>query len=150
MENKKFKFNGHWVGISKTGLDYSRKLEKQYKEIPPYAKNEKGEFINDKSVAVLVEAEPFDIDEYIQSFKDECDIYKILEKAYLSQNISLLNQYPGGVYDDISDLPDDPFEMEDINNRANEALVELINKQNEENKDEVVEQPQEEKKDEVK
>lgn len=150
MESKKVKFNGQWVGISKTGLDYSRKLEKQFKEIPPYAKNEKGEFINDKSVAVLVEAEPFDIDEYIQSFKDECDIYKILEKAYLSQNISLLNQYPGGVYDDISDLPDDPFEMEDINNRANEVLAEMINKQNEEKKDEVVEQPQEDKKDEVK
>lgn len=46
------------TGFSKTSLDYSRKLEKRYKEVPPYAVDLEGNIINKKSVPVLVEDEP--------------------------------------------------------------------------------------------
>ena len=79
-EVSQFKFLTMWTGREKTGLDYSRKTEKRFKEVPPYAVDLDGKIINKKSVPVLVEDEPFDVDEYIQSFKDETDIYTILEK----------------------------------------------------------------------
>lgn len=122
-EEKKVEFKGQWTKTEKTGLDYSRNLEKQYKEVPPYAKDEKGKFINNSSKPILVESEPFNVDEYIQSFKDDCDIYKILEKAYLSNNIGLLNVNTGGQYVDISDLPDNPYEMENISKDVAEAMA---------------------------
>lgn len=125
MEKKKISFKGQWTETNKTGLDYSRNLEPQFKEIPPYAKDEKGKFLNESSQPILVEGEPFDVDEYIQSFKDECDIYKILEKAYLSSNPSLLIQNHNAVYDDISELPDDPYEFEDMQRDINAALENL-------------------------
>lgn len=102
------------TGFKKTSLDYSRKLEKRFKEVPPYAVDLEGNIINKKSIPVLVEDEPFDVDEYIQSFKDECDIYTILEKFALTgcTDTSIINK---GVmsFGDISELPDNINEMND-------------------------------------
>ena len=121
MEKKK-KFPTMWDEIPKTGLDYSQKLEKTYVEVPPYAKNEKGEFINNSSVPIEVEGEPFDVDAYIQSFKDDVDIYKILEKAFLSGDASLLNRNMAGAYGDISNIPDN---FNDIQNQFGDSVEAL-------------------------
>lgn len=145
-EEKKVQFKGQWTETEKTGLDYSRKFEKQYKEIPPYTKDDKGNFLNDSSQPKLVESEPFDVDEYIQSFKDDCDIYQLLEKAYLSQNVGLLNRNDNGIYDDISELPEDPYEFENLQRNLNEELVKINS--SEEKKEEIKEEIKEEKKEE--
>ena len=74
-------FRTMYSGIKKTAEDCSDPYQKTYKELPPYAVDpETKKILNKKSVPVLVEDEPFNIDEYIQSFKDDCDIYTILEK----------------------------------------------------------------------
>lgn len=121
------RFNSQYgTGVKKTGLDYSRKLEKRFKEVPPYAVDLDGKIINKKSVPVLIEDEPFDVDEYIQSFKDECDIYTILEKFALTgcTDTTLINK---GVmsFGDISELPDNINEMNDYYKKVEAKLHEM-------------------------
>ena len=82
-----------WTGREKTGQDCSNKYIRQFVEIPPYAKDEKGKFINESSKTILKEIEPFDMDEYIQSFKEDTDIYAILKKFNMSGDISLLKLF---------------------------------------------------------
>lgn len=100
-----------WTGRQKTGQDCSNKYIRQFVEIPPYTKDDKGKFINESSKTILKEIEPFDMDEYIQSFKEDTDIYVILKKFNMSGDISLLNQKQG-FYEDISELPDNHFDLE--------------------------------------
>lgn len=113
-------------GRVKTGLDYSNKFEKRFKEIPPYAVDLDGKIINKKSVPVLVEDEPFDVDEYIQSFKEECDIYTILEKFALTgcTDTEIINK---GVmsFGDISELPDNINEMNDYYKKVEAKLADM-------------------------
>lgn len=121
-EIQQLKFNTIFGGIKKTALDCSDPYQKRYKQVPPHAFDTKGKIINKKSVPVLVEDEPFNVDEYIQSFKDECDIYTILEKFALTgcTDTSIINK---GImsFGDISELPDNLNEMneyfEDLNKR---------------------------------
>ena len=115
VRKNSMKFLDMWSGRKKSALNYSRKLEKQYVEIPPYARDDKGKFINDSARPILKEIDPLDIDAYIQSFKEDTDIYKILEKAYYANDPTYLNRKVGGFYGDISDLPADPFAMEELN-----------------------------------
>ena len=125
-EVSQFKFLTMWTGREKTGLDYSRKTEKRFKEVPPYAVDLDGKIINKKSVPVLVEDEPFDVDEYIQSFKDETDIYTILEKFAMTgcTDTTLINK---GVmsFGDISELPDNINEMNDYYKSVEAKLNEM-------------------------
>lgn len=118
------KFRTIYVGIEPTWQDCSNKFQKRYKEIPPYAIDlETGKFLNKTSQTVLVEDEPFDIDEYIQSFKSECDIYTILEKFGLTDctDTSLINK---GVmsFGDISELPDNFNDMNEYLKSANDFI----------------------------
>ena len=116
-----------WTGREKTGQDCSNKYIRQFVEIPPYAKDEKGKFINESSKTILKEIEPFDMDEYIQSFKEDTDIYAILKKFNMSGDISLLN-VKQGFYDDISDLPDNHFDLEHMNEKITMAYNDYLEK----------------------
>lgn len=116
-----------WTGREKTGQDCSNKYIRQFVEIPPYAKDDKGKFINESSKTILKEIEPFDMDEYIQSFKEDTDIYAILKKFNMSGDISLLNQKQG-FYDDISELPDNHFDLEHMNEKITMAYSDYLEK----------------------
>lgn len=123
-EVSKVIFKGMWTHTVKTGLDYSRKLEKRFVEVPPYAVDlESGKLINKSSEPILVEDEPFDVDEYIQSFKDECDIYTILEKFALTgcTDSTLINKKVMS-FGDISELPDN---FNDLNKYFEEANAKI-------------------------
>lgn len=101
------KFNSMYgPGVPKTGLDYSRTKEPVYTEVPPYAMNEKGEFINKSSFPMLVKTGEVDVQEKIQSYAKEVDIYSILERFSMTGDVSILNRSVGS-YMDISDLPSD-------------------------------------------
>ena len=117
-------FRTMYSGIKKTAEDCSDPYQKTYKELPPYAVDpETKKILNKKSVPVLVEDEPFNIDEYIQSFKDDCDIYTILEKFALTgcTDQSLINK---GVmsFGDISELPDNFNDLNEYFENANKKL----------------------------
>lgn len=128
-EVSKVIFKGMWSQTKKTGLDYSRKLEKRFVEVPPYACDvETGKIINKTSEPILIEDEPFDVDEYIQSFKDECDIYTILEKFALTgcTDSSLINKKVMS-FGDISELPDNFNDLNKYFEDANAKIKEFNN-----------------------
>lgn len=117
-------FRTMYSGIEKTAEDCSDPYQKTYKELPPYAVDpETKKILNKKSVPILVEDEPFNIDEYIQSFKADCDIYTILEKFALTgcTDQSLINK---GVmsFGDISELPDNFNDLNEYFTEANKKL----------------------------
>jgi len=128
-EVSKVIFKGMWNHTKKTGLDYSRKLEKRFVEVPPYATDiETGKILNKTSEPILMEDEPFDVDEYIQSFKDECDIYTILEKFALTgcTDSTLINKKVMS-FGDISELPDNFNDLNKYFDEANSKIKEFKN-----------------------
>lgn len=108
MENKQVK--PKWPTMfyndtPRTGLDYSRNTEDIFEEIPPYAKDENGKFLNETSEPIIKKTGVINIQEKIDSYKDEVDIYKILARVAASGDDSLLN-IKQGVYGDYSSIPD--------------------------------------------
>lgn len=100
------KFNSMFgPGVEKTGLDYSNTKEPIYTEIPPYTKDENGEWLNDSSFPKIVQTGYIDVQEKIQSYADDVDIYKILERFAYSGDTTLINR-SHGIYTDVSDIPD--------------------------------------------
>lgn len=100
------KFNSMFgPGVEKTGLDYSNTKEPIYTEIPPYTKDENGEWLNDSSFPKVIQTGYIDVQEKIQSYADDVDIYKILERFAYSGDTTLINR-SHGVYTDVSNIPD--------------------------------------------
>lgn len=67
--------------------DCSSVYREQFEEIPAFAKNpETGEILNDKPYPILKKIDDFNIQEYIDSFADEGDIYSLIAK-YSSSGI---------------------------------------------------------------
>ena len=121
------KFNTIYGGIFKTAQDCSNPYQKRFKEIPPYAVDiESGKFLNKTSQPILVPDEDFDVDEFVQSFKSECDIYTILEKFALTgcTDTSIINR---GImsFGDISELPDNFNDMNEYFEKASKKLSEF-------------------------
>lgn len=56
----------------------------------PGAKDENGKLLNDTRFDKVVNGSKTDLQEYIQSFADECDIYKILERCARSGDYTTL------------------------------------------------------------
>lgn len=101
-----FVFPGPYSKMKKSGQDLSRKFEDVYQEIPPYAVDIKtGELLNKTPDPILIKVGTRNIFEYIQSFKDDVDIYKILEKVAISGDDSFLNRRIGQ-FGDFVMLPD--------------------------------------------
>lgn len=95
IKKKKFKYD-----------DVSSKYNDTWVEIPPFTKNEKGEWLNDSAVSKWVKGDKFNVDEFINSFKDSVDLAHIIDLVMKTGDRSYLNQRQG-FYADISDLPND-------------------------------------------
>lgn len=63
---------------------------REYTLLRPLAKDEKGKILNDTRFDKFEETSKTDLQEYIDSFYDECDIYKILERCARSGDFSIL------------------------------------------------------------
>lgn len=99
-------FYSSYVGRSRTGLNLSNKFEDVYEEIPPYAVDVvTGELLNKTPDPILKCIGKKNIFEEIQSFRDDCDIYKILERVAISGDTSFLNRRVG-LFGDFVNLPD--------------------------------------------
>lgn len=115
------KFNSMYgPGVKKTGQDLSRETEKVFIEVPPFAVNEKGEFLNKTDSPILKENGVVNVQEKIQSFKDDVDIYKILEKVALTGDTSILNQKIGS-FADLVNLPDNVNDMNEYIKKATDV-----------------------------
>lgn len=93
-----------------TPLDYSDPYQDVFEEIPPFALDEKGNILNKSSFPIFKKTGKINVDEKIQQFKDEVNIYKILEKVALTGDDSYLNQRLAS-FSDIIDLPDNINDM---------------------------------------
>ena len=121
MENKKISILPFYAQGVKTYVDLSRELEDVFTEIPPYAKDEKGVFINPTSEPVLKKTGQINVQEKIQSCLDDVDIYKILERVAYSGDEGYLKQVQG-VYMDIGDIPTDLNDFDDYIRANSETL----------------------------
>lgn len=100
------KFNSMFgPGVERTGLDYSNTKEPIFTEIPPYTKDSEGNWLNDTSFPKIIKTGYVDVQEKIQSFADDVDIYKILERFAYSGDTAVINR-SHGVYSDITNIPD--------------------------------------------
>lgn len=107
-----------------TGLDYSRNTEDLFEEIPPFTKGSDGKWLNDTAVPVIKKTGVVNIQEKIDSFKDEVDIYKILAKVAASGDDSFLNVV-NGVYGDFSKIPDNRNDFNDLVSDNLDAMQKL-------------------------
>lgn len=114
MSEKKNKFTPRklWDEVEPYKADYSDPYIKQYIEIKPYQKDENGNFLNTEDYPILKELEPINIQDYIDSFKDECDIYNILERVAKGETNLLNQKTPIFKCDaDISNIPNNTNEQ---------------------------------------
>lgn len=102
-------FNGFFSAKKVEPLDYSDSKQEQFEEIPPFTKDSNGKWLNDTSQPILISKGFIDVDEYINQFKDDVDIYKLLEKVALTGDMSLLNQREGW-FGDSTIFPDNIHE----------------------------------------
>lgn len=84
--------------------DLSDPYQDLIKEIPPFTKDDEGKWLNETSVPKYVKVGKINVQEQIQSFADEVDLYKILEQFAATGDDSLLNRNVG-FYIDSSDIP---------------------------------------------
>jgi len=102
-------FNSMWYNFNgvEPGDDLSNEIEDIYEEVPPYAIDTKtGKFLNETSVPKIVKIGSVNVQDRIQSFAKEVDLYSILEKFAYSDDPALINARPCA-YGDISELPND-------------------------------------------
>ena len=148
--------------------DLSDPYEDIFTEYPPYAKDDKGNFINPTSEPKLVKTGRINVQEKIQSYKDDVDIYKILQKmamqgqlldsvvltdeigvdiSNIPDNINDFNAYVGKQYDDLSKLPKELSSLilkDDFNqNEFNEVSKAYYEKISHEQKKDVKEEKKE-------
>lgn len=136
-------FRTNYTKNKKIGINCSNEYEKQFVEIVPYTKDAKtGKYLNETSISIFKENGKVNIQEQIDSYKDTCDIYKIIDRYTASGDMALLNQRKG-VFVDITDFPDESSILTEIDTliakKQEEALkaAEAAKKQEEEKKAEV-------------
>lgn len=102
----KLNFGMYTGGVEKTGQDFSNPMEDVFEEVPPFAYDEEtGEFLNKSSFPKLVKVGQVNVQEKIQSYFEDVDIYTILAKFAMSGDESLLKRQVG-FYGDIAGVPD--------------------------------------------
>lgn len=109
---KKILFKTQFTTLERKGIDLSNPYEETFIELEPYARNDKGEFLNDSPFPKLVSNGKVNVQERIDSFRDDVDLYKILDKVLTTGDISYLDR-KAGFYGDISDLPDNYNDLQD-------------------------------------
>jgi len=124
IENSKFR--SMWsnpFGVKEQ--DLSNELEDVYQEIQPFAVDPKtGEFLNNSSIPKVIKTGQINIQEKIQSFADEVDLYHILEKFAYSEDNTIINQKPCA-YGDISEMPDNLNDYAQFVNKHIDKLTSL-------------------------
>ena len=98
-------------GVQKTGQDLSRTKEDVFEELPPFAMDSDGNFLNKSSNPKIVKVGEVDVQERIQSFADDVDVYHILERLTLSGE-SLPQPLADGQVYDYSMIPDNIHDFE--------------------------------------
>lgn len=108
MSDNKPKFRTMWsnpLGIIES--DCSDPFAEIFEEVPPFTIDPKtGKFINDSSQPKIISKGKVNVQEKIQSFAKDVDLYNILEKFAYSDDESLLHAR-ACEYGDISELPND-------------------------------------------
>lgn len=100
------KFKTIYGGCTKHSVDASNPMVEQYMAVEPYAVDAKtGECLNSSPIVKLVKCDSINIQERIQSFARECDLYTILERYAVSGDSSLLNRNVMS-FADIVGIPD--------------------------------------------
>lgn len=93
----------------------------------PGAKDEAGKLLNDTRFDLVVKGQKTSLQDYIQSFEDETDIYKILERCARSKDYSILAGDP--LYGDCTiysaDRAANDKTLKDLNNLNSQAPKEL-------------------------
>lgn len=98
-------------GVARTPINATNRIVDIKTLVEPYAVDVKsGKVINKSNKYKLVKTGQFDIYEKIQSYKDDCDIYKILEKFAVANDPSLINQRIGS-FGDFTNIPDNVNEF---------------------------------------
>lgn len=91
-------------------IDLSRETEDTYIAIPPFATNKDGEVINMSIKTKLMKNGKVNIQEKIQSYHDEVDLYHILNRVANVEEAVALHGHDK-VYADISGMPSDFHSM---------------------------------------
>lgn len=119
------KFKGQYCNCTlRSSQDLSRRYEQTYKELAPFARDEEGNFLNDSPYPVLVEAEKVDIQERIDSFKEDVDLYSILKKVSLTGDLSYLDK-KAGFYGDFANMPNNYNDLNDYYKRLAKDFREM-------------------------
>ena len=103
------------------GENYSYEFQDLIEEIPPFTKDESGKWLNDTSISKFVKRGNINVQEHIQSFADDVDIYKILEKFAATGDESIINRNVG-FYADISNIPTNFNEFQDYLLKTSDTL----------------------------
>lgn len=74
-------------------VDYHQETIAQYVSVPPYTKDKKGELINETSYYCLVRVADKNVQEYIQSFKDETDLSTIIKRLTINNQMPTLADF---------------------------------------------------------
>lgn len=103
---EKVVFRSMWCNpVPYTGIDLSNEFEEVFEEVAPYAIDvATGEIINKSSVPTLISKGKVNVQERINSFAKEVDLYSILEKFAYSEDPSIINVRQCQ-YGDIASLP---------------------------------------------
>ena len=105
--------------------DLSNEFEDVYEELEPFAIDPKtGNFLNNSSVPKIVKTGKVNVHEKIQSFREDVDLYRILERFAYSEDNALLNARQCA-YGDISNLPDDLNGFAQLVNMQLDKLTEM-------------------------
>lgn len=121
------KFNTYFENPPKKVLqDCSDPYVDQYIEIAPFSYDEKtGEVLNKTCRPILKKSiERFNIDAYIQSFKEECDIKSILVKFSETGDYSLINKRVGS-FTDLVNIPNNIHDFMSMNENLGKKLKEM-------------------------
>lgn len=114
----KFVFPSPYSEMKKSSQDLSNEFEDVFEEIPPYSVDIKtGDLINKTSLPIIKKVGKVNVQEKIQSFADEVDIYKILERVAISGDTNLLNRRIGS-FGDFVNLPDNLNDFNDYVKKA--------------------------------
>lgn len=86
-------------------FDLSNKLEEVFEEVEPFAVDpDTGKLLNPSSQPILISKGFIDVQERIQSFAKDTDIYAILERFAVSGDTALINARDAG-FGDVSEIP---------------------------------------------
>ncbi len=106
----------------KSALDATYPYRNIIKRIEPFAVDKDGKVINKTSFPIFKVVGKVDIDDQIQSFKNDVDIYKILERVVATGDMSILNVRQA-LFEDIYNIPDNIHEVDALVKKLNTKEV---------------------------